>query len=100
MKRTVILALLNVVALLCAAQQTFEASLGGIDRMTVVESSIDIPTWHEKGFWALYDKYLENHEQIALLSSRALGDLAKIDKTMSDQEAFDYARKMIASRYE
>jgi hypothetical protein len=99
MKRVVILALLSAMAFTGRAQN-LQASLSGPDRMTVVKSSIDIPVWHEKSFWSLYDDYLQNHEQVASLSYRALDDVAKIDKSLSDQEAFDHAKKLLAYRYD
>src|SRR5688572_24632363 len=98
MKRVVIIALALGAMALTGSSQNLEASLSGPDRMTMVKSSIDIPVWHEKSFWSLYDNYLRNHEQVASQSYRSLVDLAKIDKTSSDAEAFEHAKKMLAYR--
>lgn len=99
MKRTVLLAVLTTIGIGCFSQPHFEASIAGADRMTVVKSSIDVPAWHEKSFWSLYDKYLSSHEQVASETYRALNDLAKTDKTTADQEAFEYAKKLMTTRY-
>lgn len=98
MKRVVIIALALAAMAFKSSSQNLEASLSGPDRMTMVKSSIDIPVWHEKSFWSLYDNYLQNHEQVASQSYRSLVDLAKIDKTASDTEAFEHAKKMLVYR--
>jgi hypothetical protein len=65
----------------------------------MVQNSIDIPSWHEKSFWPLYEKYMNKVEEASLATYRSLDDLARTDARASDQEAFDNARKMIDFRY-
>jgi hypothetical protein len=67
--------------------------------MSMVKNSIDIPSWHEKSFWPLYEKYMNKVEDVSLSTYRALDDLARTDSKSSDQEAYDNARKMIEFRY-
>ena len=71
------------------------ASTGGIDRMSVVKNSIEIDEWHEKSYWPLYEKFMDKVQNISLLIYRSLDDVAKIDKTTNDQEAFEHAKKLI-----
>jgi hypothetical protein len=103
MKRAYLLGLVSMVALSCFGQHaksTFTASLSGVDRMSMMKNSIDIPAWHEKSFWPVYEKYMNKVEEVSSQTYRALDDLTRTDATLSDQEAFDNARKLIDFRYQ
>ena len=103
MKCVSMIGLLQVVALLVFGQHASgisEISVAHGDKIALVESSIDIPTWHEKNFWSLYDKYENVNEQVSSSAFRVLHDLAKVDLSTNDNEALDHAKKLIAYRYE
>jgi hypothetical protein len=102
MKRAYLLALVSMVAMVCFGQHaksTFVASLSGVERMSMVKNSIEVPSSHEKSFWPLYEKYMNKAEEVSLLTYRSLDDLARMDNTVSDQEAYDNARKLLDFRY-
>jgi len=103
MKRVSMTGLLQVVAFLTFGQDASgisDISVNRGDKILLVESSIDIPSWHEKNFWSLYDKYESVNGQVSSSSIRVLNDLAKIDIATSENEALDHAKKLIAYRYE
>jgi hypothetical protein len=78
---------------------TFVASLSAEDRMSVVRTSIEVPAWHEKSFWPMYESYSGKMEEVAELSYRALNDFARMDKLAADGEAAESARKLIQHRW-
>jgi hypothetical protein len=82
------------------AKGTLVASVSGVDRMSVAKSSIDVPTWHEKSFWPIYENYLEKVDDAASFTYQSLNDLAKIDKAVSNEDALNHAKKMLAYRYD
>ncbi|MFZ6012773.1 MAG: hypothetical protein ACOYXT_20680 [Bacteroidota bacterium] len=87
---------------MCAGQHTsgtLVASHTAIDRMSIVKTSIDIPSWHEKSFWSLYDKYSTRMGEVSMQTYRSLDDLARTDANASDVIAFENARKLIDYRY-
>jgi len=103
MKRFGIIGFLSVIAFSVAAQHnnaTLVASVSGADRLSLVKNSINIPAWHEKTFWPLYEEYLDNAGEISSVAYRSLEDFARIDKTANAPEAFEHAKKMIAHRYD
>ena len=103
MKRICILGFLNAIVFFTLgqpAEATFASSVSGVDRMSLVKNSIDIPAWHEKSFWPLYEKYLDQDQEVSSMSYRSLHDLSRTDKTTTDQEAFENGKKLIAYRYD
>jgi hypothetical protein len=70
-----------------------------VDRIAVVKNSIDVPVWHEKSFWPLYEKYLSKDQDASALAYRALYDLANTGKNESETEAYENGRKLIDYRY-
>lgn len=76
------------------------ASLSGSDRLSIVKNSINVPAWHEKTFWHLYEDYLNEANEVSSLTYRSLTDLALVDQRFSEQEAFENAHEMILNRYE
>ena len=85
----------------CFSQQvrTALATLGGSNKIDVIKSSIDVPSWHEKSFWPLYNRYMDKLEGVSNTSYRALADVAKIDEEVSDQDAYQYVRNLLDNRY-
>jgi hypothetical protein len=106
MKHLYIIGLINViVASACLAQQynnsiALNASVSGTDRMSVIKNSIAIDEWHEKSFWPLYGKYASKVEGVSMQAYRALNDLALVNKSISNDEAYEDGVKFINFRYE
>jgi hypothetical protein len=103
MKRICTFVLAGTLALPCVgqtAQSFLAASIAGTDRISLVKTSIDVPAWHEKDFWPLYENYLESTSEVSVSTYRALDDLARTDKTLSEQEAFENAKKLLKFRTE
>jgi hypothetical protein len=101
MKRFITLFVIGALALPCFGQRTnasFVASVSGMDRMSMVKSSIDVPSWHEKSFWPLYEKYMNKVEEASSLTYRALDNLAAMDKNASEEEALAYAQSLMSYR--
>lgn len=101
MKRFFTLAFLGLIAVSAYGQQaqgSLVASVSAVDRKVVVKNSVDVPAWHERSFWPLYENYLAKSEEISSFSLRALTTLAATDKTVSGQEALEYARQMLQFR--
>lgn len=101
MKRAYLITVVSMLTIPCLGQHassTFAASYSDVDRMSMVKSSINIPSWHEKSFWPLYEEYRKNAEAVAVQSSVAIQSLSTItDKTMAD-EAYSHAENVLALR--
>lgn len=103
MKRICFLLLAGVAAFLCngqSSQGNFLASISGVDRMSIVKTSIDIPSWHEKSFWPLYETYMAKMDEVSSRTYRALGNLAGTEKNVGEEEAFNNAKNLLAFRIE
>src|SRR5688572_28511199 len=89
-------------AMLCQAQgrATLASINTGIDRIAMAKSSIDVPAWHERDFWPLYEKYLDEEQEISSNTYRALQDIAATVKTTRNEEALDNAQRLIGKRYD
>ena len=97
------IALLGIGGSFCFGQAgnvKFAASVSGEDRVSLVRSSVDIPTWHEKSFWPIYEDYVASAEEAALNNYRSLEKLAAIDRVASAEEAVHDAEQMMATRNE
>jgi hypothetical protein len=70
------------------------------DRVLLVQNSVDIPSWHEKRFWTLYDEYEKANAQVSLSTRRALTDFIGMDANVTDTEALDFGQKLIKYRYD
>lgn len=102
MKQFGIIGLLSVLMFQVFGQHNYGklvASVSGNDRLALVKNSITIPAWHEKTFWPLYEDYLSNAGEVALMSYRSLDDMAKLSDNLSEQETFAFVRTMITHRY-
>lgn len=102
MKLSCIIAFISAVATATFGQptrSTFETSVAGEDRMMLVKNSIDLTAWHEKPFWKLYENYAAKKDE-APLTYATVDDLAKTDKTFSDEVALANGQKLLAFRNE
>lgn len=102
MKRSCIIAIISAVVISAFGQpssNTFETSVSGEARMTLVRNSIHLTAWHEKPFWKLYENYAAKKEE-APLTYATVDNLAKTDKTVSDELALQNAQNLIAFRNE
>ncbi len=90
-----------LITLSCFAQQP-QTSLASLttpaEHLSVIKRSIEIPVWHEKTFWPLYEKYLDDEREIAVDAYRAMSDLANLDEHSTDEDALDFGRKLIETR--
>lgn len=102
MKRSCIIAIISAVSTSAfgqPARSTFETSIAGEDRMALVKNSIHLTAWHEKPFWKLYENYAAKKDE-APLTYATVDDLAKTDKTVSDEVALENGQKLLAFRNE
>jgi hypothetical protein len=99
MKRYLVL-VMSVLAISGFAQsaQGVVASVSGVDRMSMVKSSISVPSWHEKSFWPLYEKYMNKMEGTSSLTYRSLDELARMDKQITDEEAYQFGQNLLNHR--
>jgi hypothetical protein len=79
-------------------QNVFLASLSGAERMSLIKTSVEIPSWHEKSFWPLYEKYRSEIDDVSLETYRSLDDLARTNFNATDEEAFQNAQKLLRFR--
>ncbi len=76
------------------------SSVSDADRISLIKNSIDIPSWHEKSFWPLYEKYRDEDREISARCYRDMYDLVSTSATSPGPEAFENGKKLIAHRYE
>jgi hypothetical protein len=102
MKRLFIPVLVAIVQLTFSQVRpgVFTTSLTSDSRLSIIKSSVNVPVWHEKSFWPLYEDYLSNAITLSNASYMNLADLAKLDEATIEQDAFEYGSKMIRSRTE
>jgi hypothetical protein len=101
MKSTCFIVLILFVAIGARSQHaknTLALSVSGNDRISVVKSSVHLAEWHEKSFWPLYEKYLKDAVKVYSLTYRSLQDLAKTDKSVADQDAFQNGWNLLTYR--
>ena len=82
------------------AKNTLAMTVSGKDRISVVKSNVHLAEWHEKAFWPLYDKYLIDATKIYSETYRSVADLAKVGKSVKEQDAFDTGWNLLTSRNE
>ena len=93
----------GLVAFSCFGQTangTFVASISGVERLSLVKTSIDVPTWHEKTFWPVYETYLSSSSEISSQAYRALDDLARTTRASAQDESYNNGKKLIQFRFE
>jgi hypothetical protein len=97
--RRVIMAILFGSSLTFTSAQTAETSLVSFssnDKIEIARSSIDVPTWHEKSFWPLYEKYVEASEELLNRNVRLRHSLARLDSKTSAQDASTIGKDIFA----
>jgi 1,2-phenylacetyl-CoA epoxidase PaaB subunit len=102
MKSSCIILLMSVVIVPGWAQPSsgpFETSIAADERMALVKNSIHLSAWHEKPFWKLYDSYSAKKGS-ASFTYATVAALAQTDRNLSDEEAIENARNLIAFRLE
>lgn len=67
--------------------RTTLASYSGNDKLAIARSSIDVPAWHEKTFWPLYESYVNTATDLSKRNARMRLSLAMIDNTTSNEDA-------------
>lgn len=80
------------------AKNTLALSVSGNDRISVVKNSVRLAEWHEKSFWPLYENYLNEAVKVYSLTYRSLQDLAKTDKSVTNEEAFENGWNLLTYR--
>jgi hypothetical protein len=95
---TLLLCMLTLAGFGQHAKNTLALSVSGNDRISVVKSSVRLAEWHEKSFWPLYEKYLNDANKVYSLTYRSLQDLAETDKSVADQDAFENGWKLLTYR--
>lgn len=101
MKRIGLILTLCSVAVLSFAQHghgTITSSLSEGDRLSLVKTSIEIPSWHEKTFWPVYESYLQKIQESSTSAYRTLTDLTSASQLAPD-EANNIAENLFAFRY-
>lgn len=100
MKALLIPALALAAATGFAQSQGSSASLSSASgRLSVVKNSIEIPVWHEKDFWPLYERYVDADAELASATHRALHALAFLGHNSTAIEAGEAARNYFSSRF-
>jgi hypothetical protein len=89
MKRIYMTILAGLSALFTVAQeaQTSLISYSGNDKLAIARSSIDVPAWHEKTFWPLYESYVGLSGEILTRSSRLRQTLAAVSNSTAGVDA-------------
>ena len=82
------------------AKNTLALSVSGNDRISIVKSSVRLAEWHERSFWPLYEKYMEDAVKVYSSTYRSLQDLSKTGASTAEQEAFDNGWKLLTYRNE
>jgi hypothetical protein len=101
MKRFTILCIINALAILCYGQvrtAQLTASLGGVDRITLIKNSVEINPWHEATFWPMYEKYVTSIEEISHATTNSLNHVTGIEVTTPADEAVEITRDLLKKR--
>jgi hypothetical protein len=80
------------------AKNALDLTVSGKDRISVVRSSVHLAEWHEKDFWPLYDKYMNDAVNVSTRTFRSVQDLANTDQSIADQEAFENGWDLLTYR--
>ncbi|HEY0740663.1 MAG TPA: hypothetical protein VGD40_04340 [Chryseosolibacter sp.] len=89
MKRILMTVIAASVTVFAAAQEatTSLVSYTGKNKLALVKNSIDVPAWHEKTFWPLYENYLAASGKIASQTHRLRKAIADINESTSNEDA-------------
>lgn len=98
MKKILMSILLGSPMFVAFAQQaeTSLVSFTSNDKIEIARSSFDVPSWHEKAFWPLYEKYVVTAEDIANRNVRLRNLLANLDSRNSEEDAKTIAEGIFA----
>lgn len=80
------------------AKNALDLTVSGKDRISVVKSSVHLAEWHEKAFWPLYERYMNDAVKVSTLTYRSLHDLTNTDQSVGDQEAFENGWELLTYR--
>lgn len=80
------------------AKNALDLTVSGKDRISVVKSSVHLAEWHEKAFWPLYEKYMNDAVKVSTLTYRSLQDLANTDQSIAEQDAFENGWELLTYR--
>jgi hypothetical protein len=89
---------LTAMSLVAQPVRSSFASIAASNKMDVVKSSISIPSWHEKSFWPVYDKYAVKVEESANASYTTLTAVTRMEKEVSAEEADQRMRSLFEYR--
>lgn len=80
--------------------QTSLVSYNGNDKLAIARSSIDVPAWHEKTFWPLYESYVTAASEISTRNARLRQSLATLDNSISNEDAALAAENVLRVDFE
>jgi hypothetical protein len=102
MKKLFMTLLTGLSAFLAIAQeaQSSLASYNGNDKLAIARSSIDVPAWHEKTFWPLYESYITAASEISTRNARMRQSLANVDDATSKEDAALAAENVLRLDFE
>lgn len=97
MKRLFLTVIAACVTLFAHAQEatTSLVSYTSNNKLEVVKNSIDVPAWHEKTFWPLYEEYLVAAGNISSQTNRLRKVIAEINASTSNQDAATAAENFL-----
>lgn len=95
---TIIFCVLALTGFSQYAKNTLAVAVSGTDRLSVVKSSVHLAEWHEKTFWPLYEKYLNDATKVYSKTYRSLKDLANVKVSTPDQDAFETGWNLLTHR--
>jgi hypothetical protein len=82
------------------AKNALDLTVSGKDRISVVKSSVHLAEWHEKDFWPLYERYMNDEVKVSTNSYRSLQNLTRTDESTAEQEAFENGWQLLTYRNE
>jgi hypothetical protein len=95
-KKIYLTAIVVASALLGYAQvETSLTSFSSNEKIAIARSSIDVPSWHEKSFWPLYEQYVTEAQEIANRNVRLRQTIAAFDNSISAEEAASIAESIL-----
>lgn len=99
MKRAFLAVIAVCMTLFATAQEatTSLASYTSTNKLAIVKNSIDVPAWHEKTFWPLYEDYLAASGKISSQTDRLRKSIAGITATTSNEDASTSAENFLRS---
>jgi hypothetical protein len=102
MKRLFMIVLYGLSTLLAIAQeaQVTLVSYTGNEKLAIARNNIDVPSWHEKSFWPLYENYVITAEEISSRNTRLRQTLASLDNATAKEDAASVAESVLKTDLE